>query len=289
MAVGEIAVNYADKKIYGKHPGSDAVVQIAASAIHKSTHATGGTDALTPADIGAATAAQGTKADSALQSGAAIANISGLQTALDGKQASGSYATLVEGLVPSSQLPSYVDDVLEFAALANFPETGETGKIYVASSANKVYRWSGSIYVEMVGSPGSTDSVTEGSTNLYFTAARAVSALASTLSSYATQAWVSAQSYATTSSVTSAISALVTGVSSVAGKTGAVTLTKSDVSLGNCDNTADSAKPVSTATQTALNGKVANGGGAATLRVISTADYNALASLDPNTVYIITA
>jgi hypothetical protein len=31
MAVGELAVNYADKKIYGKHPGSGAVVQVAAS------------------------------------------------------------------------------------------------------------------------------------------------------------------------------------------------------------------------------------------------------------------
>jgi hypothetical protein len=53
MAVGELAVNYADKKIYGKHPGSGAVVQVAASTSHKSTHATGGADALTPADIGA--------------------------------------------------------------------------------------------------------------------------------------------------------------------------------------------------------------------------------------------
>jgi hypothetical protein len=53
MAVGEIAVNYADKKIFGKHPGSGAVVQVAASTSHKSSHATGGTDALTPADVGA--------------------------------------------------------------------------------------------------------------------------------------------------------------------------------------------------------------------------------------------
>jgi hypothetical protein len=53
MAVGELAVNYADKKIFGKHPGSGAVVQIAASTSHKSTHATGGADALSPADIGA--------------------------------------------------------------------------------------------------------------------------------------------------------------------------------------------------------------------------------------------
>lgn len=44
-------------------------------------------------------------------------------------------------------------------------------------------------------------------------------------------------------------------VVSVAGKTGAVSLVKADVGLNNVDNTADSAKPVSTAQQTALNGK----------------------------------
>lgn len=44
-------------------------------------------------------------------------------------------------------------------------------------------------------------------------------------------------------------------VLSVAGRTGAVTLTKTDVGLANVDNTADSAKPVSTAQQTALDAK----------------------------------
>lgn len=53
------------------------------------------------------------------------------------------------GLVPASQLPSYVDDVLEYASLSNFPATGETGKIYVALDTNKTYRWSGTTYVEI--------------------------------------------------------------------------------------------------------------------------------------------
>jgi hypothetical protein len=106
----------------------------------------------------------------------AISDVTGLQTALDGKQASGTYATLVGGTVPSTQLPSYVDDVLEFAAVANFPATGESGKIYVATGTGKVYRWSGSAYVEIIGSPGSTDAVPEGSVNLYYTAARAAAA-----------------------------------------------------------------------------------------------------------------
>ena len=56
-------------------------------------------------------------------------------------------ADLVDGVVPSYQLPSYVDDVLEFTSLASFPLTGESGKVYVAKDANMVYRWSGTLYV----------------------------------------------------------------------------------------------------------------------------------------------
>jgi hypothetical protein len=56
---------------------------------------------------------------------------------------------LVSGLIPASQLPSYVDDVLEYATTSNFPATGETGKIYVATGSGKIYRWSGSVYVEI--------------------------------------------------------------------------------------------------------------------------------------------
>jgi hypothetical protein len=82
--------------------------------------------------------------------------------------------------VSSTYLPSYVDDVLEYANLAGFPGTGETGKIYVALDTNKTYRWSGSAYIY----------ITSGA------------------------------------------------VDSVAGKTGVVTLTSSDVGLGSVSNTA---------------------------------------------------
>ena len=95
------------------------------------------------------------------------------------------------GKVPSTQLPSYVDDILEYTAQANFPATGETGKIYVETTGNTTYRWSGSAYVK----------ITSGE------------------------------------------------VSSVAGKTGIVTLVKGDVGLGSVDNTADSAKNVLSATK----------------------------------------
>lgn len=53
------------------------------------------------------------------------------------------------GKVVASQLPSFVDDVLEYTAKANFPATGESGKIYVDLTTNIVYRWSGSAYVEI--------------------------------------------------------------------------------------------------------------------------------------------
>lgn len=57
-----------------------------------------------------------------------------------------------EGKVPSSQLPSYVDDVLEFENRNSFPLTGESGKIYVAIDTNLSYRWGGSTYVEIASS-----------------------------------------------------------------------------------------------------------------------------------------
>ena len=102
-----------------------------------------------------------------------------------------------DGKVPTSQLPSFVDDVVEYESLLLFPTIGDSGKIYVAIDTNKTYRWSGTTYVEI--SSGAVDSV--------------------------------------------------------AGKTGVVTLTKSDVGLNNVDNTSDLNKPISNATQIALDEK----------------------------------
>lgn len=53
------------------------------------------------------------------------------------------------GKVPANQLPSYVDDVLEYGTFNTFPTTGEDGKIYVAQDTNLTYRWSGTRYVEI--------------------------------------------------------------------------------------------------------------------------------------------
>lgn len=95
---------------------------------------------------------------------------------------------VASGLVPldgtskiaATYLPSYVDDVVEYANLAAFPGTGETGKLYIALDSNKEYRWSGSVYVYINPSPGTTDALTEGATNLYFTPARAQAAVTRT-------------------------------------------------------------------------------------------------------------
>jgi len=66
------------------------------------------------------------------------------------KGSANGYAELdATGKVPSGQLPSFVDDVIEVANYAALPATGETGKIYVVLDNNITYRWSGSAYVEI--------------------------------------------------------------------------------------------------------------------------------------------
>ncbi len=132
------------------------------------------------------------------------------------------YATLVNGFIPASQLPSFVDDIIEYGNITYLPTTGELGKIYMVTDTGRVYRWSGSAYVEIVASPGTTDAIVEGAVNLFFTPARVFE-------------------YAP--------------VKSVAGRTGNVYVTKIDVGLAAVDNTADLDKPVSTAMQFALDAK----------------------------------
>lgn len=104
--------------------------------------------------------------------GTTIGNISGLQTALDGKSPVGHGHAIGDvtglttalsakadldggGKVPASQLPSYVDDVLEYADRASFPATGEAGKIYLAISPSQhQWRWTGSTYADITSEAG---------------------------------------------------------------------------------------------------------------------------------------
>lgn len=65
------------------------------------------------------------------------------------KAVNDSKADLVGGIVPTSQLPSYVDNVQEYANLAAFPATGMSNVVYLSIDTNKPYRWGGSSYVEI--------------------------------------------------------------------------------------------------------------------------------------------
>lgn len=86
------------------------------------------------------------------------------------------------GFVPVGRIPGAIEEVLEFANLAAFPVTGATSRMYVALDNNRVYRWSGTVYIEISAAPGSTDAVTEGSINLYHTVARVIASALTGLS-----------------------------------------------------------------------------------------------------------
>lgn len=118
------------------------------------------------------------------------------------------------GKVPSHQLPSFVDDVVPVVDYASLPSPGETGKIYITNDDNKTYRWSGLAYVEI-------------------SASLALGETSST--AYRGDRGKTAYDH----------SQLVSG--------NPHNVTKSDVGLGNCDNTSDANKPISDATQDALD------------------------------------
>lgn len=76
------------------------------------------------------------------------------------------YAPLAsDAKVDAAYLPSYVSDILEYANLASFPATGQSGKIYLALDTNKVYRWSGSVYIEVAANSGVWGAITGTITN----------------------------------------------------------------------------------------------------------------------------
>ena len=167
-----------------------------------------------------------------------------------------SYASLVNGKVPESQLPSYVDDVLEFDDNTKFPATGERGKIYVDCLNNATYRWTGTTYVKIgdgsSSALASTDALPEGTVNKYYLDSRARAALSAT-GSLAYNPTTGVLSYTTPASEPP----LAAGTSSqyYRGDKTWQTLDKSAVGLGNVDNTSDANKPLSTAATTALAGK----------------------------------
>lgn len=158
-------------------PANDDLIQRKAGAWVNRTPAQLKTDlALSKADIGLA------NVDNTSDANKPVSNA--VQNALDGKvdktsigAANGVASLDASGKVPAGQLPSYVDQVQEFASVGAFPATGTASVIYVDTSTSKTYRWSGSQYVQINSSPGTTDEISEGATNKYFTDVRAKDAV----------------------------------------------------------------------------------------------------------------
>lgn len=111
---------------------------------------------------------------------AADNNLSQQISTLSGQVVHNSIVGVANGVAPldasakisSTYLPSYVDDIVEANTFNALPNPGETGKIYVTLDSNLEYRWSGSSYIQLVPSPGSTDAIPEGTNHRYYTDAR---------------------------------------------------------------------------------------------------------------------
>lgn len=224
-----------------------------------------------------------------------------VQQFINSKGAPNGLASLNEsGIIPSAQLPSYVDDVIEVDTFSNLPGTGESGKIYIVQDTNLTYRWSGTDYVEISKSlalgetsstayPGDKGKATTDKLNripdklitdtvnvnqstteavLKFTTyrqeAQQIGRNTLTITSATTsQAGLMSSSDKTKldglkdqAGITSDINAVQTNLEThINNKSNPHKVTKDQVGLGNVDNTSDANKPISNATQTALNGK----------------------------------
>lgn len=224
-----------------------------------------------------------------------------VQQFINSKGAPNGLASLNEsGIIPSAQLPSYVDDVIEVDTFSNLPGTGESGKIYIVQDTNLTYRWSGTNYVEIskslaLGETSSTaypgdkgkattdklnripdklitdtvnvnQSTTEAVLNFttYRQEAQQIGRNTLTITSATTsQAGLMSSSDKTKldglkdqAGIISDIKAVQTNLEThINNKSNPHEVTKDQVGLGNVDNTSDANKPISNATQTALNGK----------------------------------
>lgn len=224
-----------------------------------------------------------------------------VQQFINSKGAPNGLASLNEsGIIPSAQLPSYVDDVIEVDTFSNLPGTGESGKIYIVQDTNLTYRWSGTDYVEISKSlalgetsstayPGDKGKATTDKLNripdklitdtvnvnqstteavLNFTTYRQEAQQIGRNTLTITSATISQAGLMSSSdktkldglkdqaSITSDIDAVQTNLEThINNKYNPHEVTKDHVGLGNVDNTSDANKPISTATQTALNGK----------------------------------
>lgn len=224
-----------------------------------------------------------------------------VQQFINSKGAPNGLASLNEsGIIPSAQLPSYVDDVIEVDTFSNLPGTGESGKIYIVQDTNLTYRWSGTDYVEISKSlalgetsstayPGDKGKATTDKLNripdklitdtvnvnqstteavLNFTTYRQEAQQVGRNTLTITSATISQAGLMSSSDktkldglkdqagITSDIDAVQTNLEThINNKSNPHEVTKDQVGLGNVDNTSDANKPISTATQNALNSK----------------------------------
>lgn len=224
-----------------------------------------------------------------------------VQQFINSKGAPNGLASLNEsGIIPSAQLPSYVDDVIEVDTFSNLPGTGESGKIYIVQDTNLTYRWSGTDYVEISKSlalgetsstayPGDKGKATTDKLNripdklitdtvnvnqstteavLNFTTYRQEAQHVGRNTLTITSATISQAGLMSSSDktkldglkdqagITSDINAVQTNLEThINNKSNPHEVTKDQVGLGNVDNTSDANKPISTATQNALNDK----------------------------------
>lgn len=224
-----------------------------------------------------------------------------VQQFINSKGAPNGLASLNEsGIIPSAQLPSYVDAVIEVDTFSNLPGTGESGKIYIVQDTNLTYRWSGTDYVEISKSlalgetsstayPGDKGKATTDKLNripdklitdtvnvnqstteavLNFTTYRQEAQQVGRNTLTITSATISQAGLMSSSDktkldglkdqagITSDIDAVQTNLEThINNKSNPHEVTKDQVGLGNVDNTSDANKPISNATQTALNGK----------------------------------
>lgn len=224
-----------------------------------------------------------------------------VQEFIDSKGAPNGLASLNEsGIIPSAQLPSYVDDVIEVDTFSNLPGTGESGKIYIVQDTNLTYRWSGTGYVEISKSlalgetsstayPGDKGKATTDKLNripdklitdtvnvnqstteavLNFTTYRQEAQQVGRNTLTITSATISQAGLMSSSDktkldglkdqagITSDIDAVQTNLEThINNKSNPHEVTKDQVGLSEVDNTSDANKPISTATQNALNSK----------------------------------
>lgn len=176
--------------------------------------------------------------------------------------------------------------VKTYANLAAFPASGSLKTIYIAEDTNKTYRWTGSVYVEISATAASTWGAIGGTLSNQTDLQNALNAKQNTLVSGTNIKTINSTSLLGSGNVSvqdtlvsgtniktinstsllgtgnvSVQDTLVSGtnIKTIEGQSllgsGNIDLSKSDIGLGNVDNTSDADKPVSTATQTALNAK----------------------------------